>query len=291
MSKRATKEIFARRMADSSKLVDRLLDLVGTIPTSREGPHAQPDLRARALSRRAAIKAASAAGALALPPGPLGWLTIAPELYAVWRIQAQLVADIAGVYGKPELLSREQMLYCLFGHTAATSVGDLVIRVGERYVVRRQPLAALYAIGNKIALRVVQRGAGRVASRWIPALGALGVAGYVYADTGHVAGASIELFAADLAIEGETPAAAASNAGTDGAASPKSATGSTKARRSSTKPAVRKTATGTAQPEPAAAAPKASRRRVTVKAGEPSKPTARRSSTKSVKSPAAKDTT
>ena len=45
-----------------------------------------------------------------MPPGPLGWLTIAPELLAVWKIQAQMVSDLAGVYGKAATLTREHMV-------------------------------------------------------------------------------------------------------------------------------------------------------------------------------------
>lgn len=203
MAKRAPKQIFARRVSGDPGLAEKLLDVVGKIPSPREGKAADPAARARAIARTAAAKAAASAGTLALPPGPLGWLTIAPELYAVWKIQAQMVADIASAHGKPELLTREQMLYCLFSHTAAGAIRNLVIQVGERYVIRRAPLAALYAIGNKIALRIAQRSAGRVVTRWVPALGALGVAGYVYFDTGRVADASIELFSADVRIEGE----------------------------------------------------------------------------------------
>jgi hypothetical protein len=203
MAKRTPKQIFASRVSGEPGLAEKLLDLVGRIPTPRERKAADPAARARVIARTAAAKAAASAGTLALPPGPIGWLTIAPELYAVWKIQAQMVADIAGAYGKPELLTREQMLYCLFSHTAAGAFRDLVIRIGERYVIRRAPLAALYAIGNKIALRIAQRSAGRMVTRWVPALGALGVAGYVYFDTGRVADASIELFAADVRIEGE----------------------------------------------------------------------------------------
>src|SRR5690606_17098125 len=117
-------------------LAEKLLDLVGRIPPPRESKAPDPDARARVLARSTALKAASSAGALALPPGPLGWLTIAPELYTVWSMQAQMVADIAGAHGKRHLLSREQMLYCLFNHTAAGAFRNLVIRVGERYVIR-----------------------------------------------------------------------------------------------------------------------------------------------------------
>ena len=61
----------------------------------------------------------AAAGTLALPPGPLGWLTILPEMLAVWKIQSQMVADIAALYGQKSTLTEEQMVYCLFRHSAA----------------------------------------------------------------------------------------------------------------------------------------------------------------------------
>jgi hypothetical protein len=201
MVKRASRQVFARRVGGQPGLVERLLDVVGDIPESLEPRSDDARKRSRALARAAAVKSASAAGTLALPPGPLGWITIAPELYAVWKIQAQMVADIAAAHGKHGLLMREQMLYCLFSHTAAGVFRDLVIRMGERYVVRRAPLSALYSIANKIAIRIAQRSAGRLVTRWIPVLGAVGVAGYVYIDTGRVADATIALFSADITIE------------------------------------------------------------------------------------------
>ncbi len=205
MAKQSTREIFAKRISAQPGLVDRLLDLLASIPPTQEVRSDQPAVSARRIARRAAVKSASAAGALALPPGPLGWLTIAPELYAVWKIQAQMVSDIAGVHGKHAQLDREQMLYCLFSHTAAKAIQDLVIRVGQRYLVRRAPLPALYAIVNKIAIRVAQRSVGRMFSRWLPAVGALGVAGYVYVDTGRVADAAMALFAGEVTIENDAP--------------------------------------------------------------------------------------
>jgi hypothetical protein len=69
--------------------------------------------------------------------------------------------------------------------------------------VRRTPLTTLYAIANKIALRIAQRGASRVVTRWLPVAGAVGVAGFVYLDTGKVADAAIALFGGDVVIEGE----------------------------------------------------------------------------------------
>lgn len=197
----STTQKFAIRIGERQTLADRLLGLIAQIPASREAHADQPEERARQLAQRAAAKSAATAGVLALPPGAFGWATITPELYAVWKIQAQMVSDIAGAYGKTAQLGREQMLYCLFGHTAAGAFKDLVVQVGKRYLVRRTPLAGLYAVGNKIALLIAQRSAGRLVTRWVPALGALGVAGFVYVDTGKVADTAMAMFASEIDIE------------------------------------------------------------------------------------------
>lgn len=94
-------------------LAPALLDIVGQIPNARVGRSAHPRAEARRLARHAASKAALTAGVLALPAGPLGWLTLLPELRSVWHIQAQPVADIASLHGRKGLLTKEHLLYCL----------------------------------------------------------------------------------------------------------------------------------------------------------------------------------
>ena len=136
-----------------------------------------------------------------MPPGPIGWLTILPELVAVWKIQAQMVADIAAIYGKKAFLTREQMLYCLFRHMAAQAVRDFVAYAGERVLFRRVTLHALQTAAKKVGIRITQRAIGKGIGRWIPVLGALGVAAYAYYDTGQVAATAIDLFQKDIEIE------------------------------------------------------------------------------------------
>jgi hypothetical protein len=97
-----------------------------------------------------------------------------PDLLAVWKIQAQLVADIAAVYGKEATLTKEHMLRCLFRHTASQAVRDLVVRSAQRYLL--------------------QRAVGSSAARFLPVVGAVGVGGYAYYDTRQVAAAALALF-------------------------------------------------------------------------------------------------
>lgn len=179
-------------------IADAIENVVSRVPASRERAVDQPGLAARKLTRRAARRAAALSGALALPPGALGMLTVVPDLVAIWRLQAQLVADIAGLYGKDLELTRTHMVYCLFRHAATQLARDVVVRAGERLVFRQLSAGAMRGVLASVGLTVTQRVAGTAASRWLPLVGAAAVAGYAYFDTTQVAKTAIGLL--------ETPA-------------------------------------------------------------------------------------
>ena len=171
-----------------------ILDLVSSIPATRETQSLIPHERARAIGKMAALKAAAVSGTLALPSGPLGLLTVLPDLIAVWRIQAQMVSDISGAFGKTTLLGREQMLYCLFRHAAAQALRGIGTRVGERVVFNRASLHVIDAVSRKLGVSVSERVVARSVSRWLPIVGSVGVAGYAYYDTTRVAATAVEVF-------------------------------------------------------------------------------------------------
>jgi hypothetical protein len=183
------------------QLVNTLGDLTSSVPSSGESGEGSPADRSRALMMTAASQAGAAAGALALPPGPLGMLTIVPDLLAVWRIQRQLVADIAAAYGKSAELRRETMMYCLFRHAAAQVVRDLAVRVGERLLLRRASIASMERSLRRLGVAVSQRAVGRTVSRWLPIAGAVGVGAYAFYDTLQVGRTAQALFETDLVTE------------------------------------------------------------------------------------------
>ena len=186
-------------MQDVPALVQRaILGVLAHIPATREPHRTSPVTRARVIAKSAARKAATVSGSLSLPPGPLGWLTIIPDLTMVWKIQSQMVADIAGAFGKTAFLGQEQMLYCLFRHAAAQTVRRFAVRAGERIIIKRAGPFALETAVRKIGLPVAKRVMGRGISRWLPVVGAAGVAGFAYYDTMRVAATTIELFRSEL---------------------------------------------------------------------------------------------
>jgi len=185
----------------ASRIARTILDFLGDIPRSEEPPSVSPRVRAEAIARHARRRAFLTSASLSLPPGPLGWMTVLPELVAIWRIQAKMVADIAGAFGQKSTLTREQMLYCLFRHTAAQAVRDLVVRAGERFIVRQATGHALRTIAERIGVKLSQRALRNGLSRLLPAVGAAGVGAYAWLDTRQVAHTAIAMFSHEIAFE------------------------------------------------------------------------------------------
>ena len=138
------------------KATNILFDLITNIPDSLYAENREPEKRANQLIQQAAFKAATISATLSIPAGITGILTAIPDIAAIWRIQAQLVADIAASYGKLALLSREAMVWCLFRHSAAQLIRDIAVRTGSRIVVQKLSTTALKAlIQNDQAMAIV----------------------------------------------------------------------------------------------------------------------------------------
>ena len=58
---------------------------------------------------------------------------------------------------------------------------------------------------SKVGAKTTQRGLGRGASRWVPIVGALGVAGYAYYDTSAAGRTAMDLFSKDIDRAGSQP--------------------------------------------------------------------------------------
>ena len=178
-----------------------LEDLATSIPHSVEPLNANPRERAKGIVRAAGLSAGAMSAGLALPPGPLGLLTVVPDMVKVWQIQRQMVADVAACFGKTAQLNRQTMIYCLFRHGAAMLVRDVVARVGERVVVKQASLRVIQQLLRRIGVRVTQKAVGKSLSRWLPILGPVLIGGYSLMDTRAVGRTAIDTFSRQIEIE------------------------------------------------------------------------------------------
>ena len=186
------------------KLSSLLFELITDIPESLYSPTEKSDDKINKLIRQAAVKASMVSATLSVPAGVTGVLTSIPDIAAIWRIQAQLVSDIAATYGKFAQLSREAMVWCLFRHSAAQLVRDSAVRTGSRIVVQKLSLAALEVLLKKIGLKISTKLLGKIALRAIPAIGAIGNGAYSFYDTYEVGKTAAAYFKA-LADNPEEP--------------------------------------------------------------------------------------
>jgi uncharacterized protein (DUF697 family) len=183
------------------KLTEGLMDLVMWVPTSTEVVVDDPHARSLALLHKAAKKSAGISGTAALVPGPLGMLTLIPDLLAIWSVQAQLVADIAAIHGKTGTLSKEQMIWCMFKHSMAHFGSDLVVQAGERFIVRKQTVQFIQKIIGKLGVKIAKRLLSKTVARYLPLVGAAAVAQYAYVDTKQVGLAAMTLFSKQITIQ------------------------------------------------------------------------------------------
>jgi hypothetical protein len=178
--------------------------VIADVPAPRTRATGDPVPAAEGLAREAARNAALLSASLALPPGPVGMLTVLPDLYLIWKIQRQLVADIFALHGRTAELTKTHMLYCLFRHMASHVVRDVVVRAGERALVRQLSSNALTSALRSLGVTITKRVAGTSASRWVPLAGAAAVGAYAYWDTLQVAKSARRLL--ETAPPGTAPA-------------------------------------------------------------------------------------
>jgi hypothetical protein len=163
---------------------------------------------AEKVARDAARKAAVLSGSLALPPGPVGMLTVLPDLYLIWKVQRQMVADIFALHGREAELTRSHMLYCLFRHMASQVARDVIVRAGQRVIVQQLSAGAIGSLLRSLGVLVTQRVAGTAASRWVPIAGAAAVGAYAYWDTMQVAKSAYRLLETSRPVKSPAETAA-----------------------------------------------------------------------------------
>jgi hypothetical protein len=153
------------------------------IPDSHEPEADDPHAASDKIIKRSCKKAGLLSASLSLPTGPLGLITLLPDLTGVWRIQSQMVLDIASAYGEPKRLSREEMLFFLFRHSVSHLVGEIVTKSGERYIVRKLSERAFGNIVERLALRIGGRLTLRATKIVFPLVGSAFLGMYSYRDT------------------------------------------------------------------------------------------------------------
>ncbi|MDZ7849212.1 MAG: hypothetical protein U5L96_22215 [Owenweeksia sp.] len=165
-------------------------------------PGAKP--MAHRLIRNTALQTSSISAALAIPGGVTGLVTVLPEVASIWRLQAQLISNIAALHGKNSLVTREQMLWCMFRQMGYGVLKEYVIQQGGVYVVKKMQGQALDIFLHKIGLSLATRQGSRLAGKIIPVVGSVSAGALSYYDTRKVGQNALQLYSKEIRLlEGE----------------------------------------------------------------------------------------
>jgi uncharacterized protein (DUF697 family) len=112
----------------------------------------------------------------------------------LWRIQAQMVADIAALHGRTEQLTREAMIWCLFKHTTSQVAADFAVRLGERILLQQLSQQALQSILQKLGVQGLKMLTRKSATRILPLAGSAVAGAYTWHNTKKVGRTAQEYF-------------------------------------------------------------------------------------------------
>lgn len=160
-----------------------------------------PDNLIQELVQNASFKSGLVSATCSLPPGPLGILSILPELLFLYRIQGHLILDIAALYGKEVQVTKELLLYCLFKHGGAHVFRKIIEESSLKILIRPTTIKVFQTMLEKLGLMISKSLIRKQFARWIPIGGAVVTGTFAYYDTKRVGKTAMELFSKEIHAE------------------------------------------------------------------------------------------
>ena len=171
--------------------------LVAHFIPSAAGPVPEGEIP-EAMIASASHQAFAISTAAALPPGPLGLMTIIPELMAVTKVQMNLIYRIAAYYGKQGQVNATLILL-IFANEAGLAIGrHIVTRVGTRILIRTLGEESARTAARSVAARIGTRLAKKALGRWVPVVIAPVFGLFSKRLTARIGREAIKLFSLDI---------------------------------------------------------------------------------------------
>ncbi|EOQ96487.1 hypothetical protein LEP1GSC195_3504 [Leptospira wolbachii serovar Codice str. CDC] len=190
--------------AKSEGFLEGLVELFAGLEDYRS-PYAPtiqpPDHLIQELVQNASFKSGLVSATCSLPPGPLGILSILPELLFMYRIQGHLILDIAALYGKEVQVTKELLLYCLFKHGGAHVFRKIIEESSLKILIRPTTVKVFQTMLEKLGLLISKSIIRKQFARWIPIGGAIVTGTFAYYDTKRVGKTAMDLFSKEIHAE------------------------------------------------------------------------------------------
>jgi uncharacterized protein (DUF697 family) len=201
----STDSLVSRMTSSIAEKITGLFDLV--IHERRAHYAERPETRPRLqdlskLIEDCAKKNALISGGMSLVPGPLGMLTVIPDIFLVTQNQLFLIYEIGVAHGQDKKITKE-LLAAVFASARGTSLGALVIVHGSKLIIKRASLRVFQQIVLLLGGKITQQFLKTSISRWLPVIGPAGMALWSYHSTKLIAAKAVEVFRQEIELEAE----------------------------------------------------------------------------------------
>ncbi len=198
--------------SQSDEMFQSLVQLISGIedyrsPFCREDglPSPNADSLCEEIIQQASWKTAAISATCSLPGGPIGFLTILPELIMIFRVQGYLVKDIAAIYGKDAQLTKELLLFSLFKNGGAHLFRKFVEETSVKILIRPATVKTFQTLLEKVGLSISRRILRKNLTRWVPLAGAVMTGGFTFFDTTTVGRNAKEIFSKEIIFQTSLP--------------------------------------------------------------------------------------
>ncbi|MBP7510199.1 MAG: TerB family tellurite resistance protein [Prolixibacteraceae bacterium] len=191
----------------SKKMTQPIMDLITNFFRSKVDDFSKDSdkpssYEAQSIVNTYALKCSSVSGVAGLVPGPLGMLSIIPDIVMVLRLQTEMLAKLSVAYNKEKIVTKELVLFMLFQGVGAAGISFVAVKAGQ-VIVKRASTRIIQRMVAMMGGRILQRAVARTAARFLPIIGASAMAIWVGYMTRKIGNTAKDLLSKDIIIKGD----------------------------------------------------------------------------------------
>lgn len=153
------------------------------------------------LIRKKALQTALISAGFNLVPSYLGYIATLGEMFILLRLQAQMVKDIAVIFGREKELNKDILLYCLFKNLEPNLWKGFIRFIGSRIFIKPTSYLIFIQLLKKIYPQIGAKFESKIWRRTFSFIGTLGLSTIAFLDTKMVAYTAVQVFSKEIVYE------------------------------------------------------------------------------------------
>lgn len=192
-----------------NQLINKLVELFDVVIDDRRNYYAQNPHKVPSQAEISRIieaysyKNAAIVGMLNIVPGPLGLITVIPEIILVVRNQLAMIYDISAAYQQDKVINKE-LLAGIFASSLGVRTLEFLTIQGGKVLVKRSSLRIFQQIMINLGTNITQKLVKQQITRFLPGIGTVLMATWAKYSTKTVGKKASEILSKNIQFTNES---------------------------------------------------------------------------------------